>query len=364
MAVNLHPDANQMSALLGGELQGTARRAVIAHLSQCAECRQWTGLAQSAREAVMPAATPARSHQPWIFYALPAAAALALAGALWLRPALIVTAPAPPHATTVPVHHSPASRLPPAPPPALTPEPAQYVPPAVEDVLVVPTPAPRSAVASLASLAALPAPSAPSGEFQPAIDFSPLMTGFQDQTAETSAEVQFANQFLPLNSSSSAMPGPTATAASSNPDLAVLATPAAQGFVPVLQRARPLSGPYAPRSTPAPDGALGWTVSRGGALLHSIGTGIWAAVPLVPGVHFRAIFASGAHIWAGADADQLFASTDRGAHWRHLALPESTPHATHIDSIAFSNAHRGVVRLDNGHVWITADGGTTWTASH
>ncbi|HEY7839004.1 MAG TPA: zf-HC2 domain-containing protein [Terriglobales bacterium] len=358
MEVSLHPDANQMSALLGGELQGRARRAVMAHLGQCPECRQWAGLAHSARRAVMPATAPAPSRRPWSIYAIPAAAALALVGALWLRPALIVTAPAPPSAAAgvarhfSPVHPlAPARRVSAAPPKVVKP-----APPLAADVLVVPIAPPHAA--AVATLAALPGPSAPSGEFQPSIDFSPLMTGFQDQP-EAASEVEFASQFLTGNDDA-ALVSSTAVVANSVP--AVLATPYAQGFVPTARRTQHLTGPYAPRRTPTLDGGLGWTVSRGGAVLHSVGAGIWAAVPLVPGLHFRAVFAAASHIWAGADASQLFASNDRGAHWRRLPLPEPNPHAAHIESIEFSDAHRGFVRLDNGHVWVTADGGATWAA--
>lgn len=364
MAFDPHPDANQISALLGGELQGTARRELIAHLSRCSSCRQWASYTQTAGGTAGWAPAPSPRPAMWpryatryaIRYAIPAAAAVALAGALWWRPVPIATQASPMAASTV-------TAAVPSPPaatalsaavatPVAAPTPAANPVAAATAVLILP-PRPQPAVPTMADMPSRSTP--PKGEFRPSIDFSPLMTGFQDQRPIATADIQDAAQYLPWTA---VTPTPAAFTQVA-PVAAVMTSPF--GPAPTARPARHLSGPYAPRPTPMPDAALGWTVSRGGAVLHAVAAGVWAAVPLVPGLRVRAVYAAGADIWAGADAAQLFVSRDRGTHWRHVTLPEPHPKQAMIDSIEFGDAHHGTVTLDNGHQWVTPDGGASWS---
>ncbi len=205
----------------------------------------------------------------------------------------------------------------------------------------------------------MPAPAAApeiGAAVQTHIDFSPLLTGFQDQPELPMARSALAAWDGMVNRSGGAAAAP-AIAVSAPPALPAGATPwpFASGFA---ASAGASDGPLAPSVA----SGLGWAISRGGEVLRSIGAGLWQAVPLVPGVHFRALAQVGDNIWAGGRADQLFFSPDHGAHWRAVRLPRLGAHPAPLQSIAFYDAHHGTVMSRDGRVWITSDGGTTWTA--
>jgi len=151
-------------------------------------------------------------------------------------------------------------------------------------------------------------------------------------------------------------------AGSPQPDTAPAMSALASGFtghtLPVSTRLA--RGPLAPSLTPG----LGWAISHGGQLLRSLGAGIWEAVPLVPGLRLRALANLGGIVWAAARTDQVFTSSDNGAHWHQITLPALASNAAQpalVRSITLNGTSHVAIVAADGHTWITSDGGTSWT---
>ena len=375
MGCDLHPDANLIGAYLEGGLSRSARRALTRHLSECSQCRSWTALA-AASVAPLPVRMRGWSsswlgYEPWAV----AASVLLLAGGLWIaytpltahapsEPVAVAqaaaSAAAPVRQTTAPIapgkravparaRHTAFRRQPPATAPALPPAAGLA---AAQAAFVVPEfDAPAAAVADDTASAEVSPPAATgSGEFQPSIDFSPLMTGFQDQVPLRATRTELAAWTTP------------ATAQTAGGDVGLpLNAPLATSFAAEGGGSMPaasLSGPLAP----ALSAGLGWAISRSGQVLRSIGTDMWAAVPLVPGLKVHAMAVTQSLIWAGGRADQLFVSADHGGHWREVKLPGVGSHPAELRDIQFSDARHGVVIAASGAVWRTSDGGATWSS--
>ncbi|MGH9480526.1 MAG: hypothetical protein ACRD1L_00390 [Terriglobales bacterium] len=361
-----HPDANLLSACWEGRLRPAERLHVLHHLSECEVCRQIAAQARLACNQCGGEALPAPAIRRvgWSSGAWVAAATLASAAALafgvWLLPlhsARLATAPAPP---APPIAASPTivklQPWAPVPPPARlrARAPRALAPPRPPSVAA-------TAVAStrLPSFPQVPLPAATS-EIEPAIDFSPLMTGFQDQPPLAAVAGQASAELASWTGAAPVLPRRTAEAAPAELTPAVGPLPVwpfAEGFAAGATSAAP-SGPLSPT---LPVAGLGWAISRGGQVLHSIGAGVWAAVPLVPGVRIRALFNSQATIWAGGRADQLYLSSDSGSHWRQVQLPGVSSHPPQLTKISFADSGHGLVTASDGASWSTADGGRSWT---
>ncbi|MGH9393758.1 MAG: WD40/YVTN/BNR-like repeat-containing protein, partial [Terriglobales bacterium] len=194
---------------------------------------------------------------------------------------------------------------------------------------------PQPAAAPPAILTPLPAQDI---EIEPAVDFSPLTTGFEDQLPLRGARAELAS----WGGATAAQP----TAAEKPAAAPLLASNLGAG----------LSGPMAPASAMG----LGWAISRGGQVLRSVGSGLWAAVPLVPGVRFRALASAGNAIWAGGRSDQVYFSPDHGGHWRQVRLPDVGAAPAPLASIAASDDAHVVITDGTGQQWASADGGARW----
>ncbi len=356
MGFDPHPDANQLALWLEGGLAERQRQRLLRHLSECEACRSWAVCAQTAG-AALPAAAPN----------LPVPLPLPMRGGFWRWQAPLGVAASAVLVAAV-VWRLPAVPAPPPPQPAVRAQALATAPPQARILRPQPAPAaappPRSdgmpAAAAPPSLSAAQ-PSAPApalqAAVQPQIDFSPLLTGFQDQPMLPMARSALAawDGETGGGAVAAATPAVAITPDSSAPAASATAWPFASGFA---------SGGVSDQGPLAPSVAsgLGWAISRGGEVLRSIGAGLWQTVPLVPGVHFRALTEIGNTIWAGGRADQLFYSPDHGAHWRTVRLPKLGAHPAPLQSISFYDTHHGVVMSQDGRVWITSDGGMTWTA--
>lgn len=110
-----HPDADQLNAFMEGALSAEAREESLAHLAECAECRNIVFLAQIAVPQA-PAKEPAVTQ--WRLWIVPitltgSAIAAALLVALWIRP----------HPSGAPAQHEVAIAQPPAVAPSSAPVP-------------------------------------------------------------------------------------------------------------------------------------------------------------------------------------------------------------------------------------------------
>lgn len=337
MGFDTHPDANLLAAYSEGGLAPAARQRLQLHVAHCAACRELASTALRAHGIVCLPPAP-RWHRPGAWAGVAAACMAAAGVGIWLNPF-----PAPrPRPASVPAIAAVASQLAATPaPPQLRPMRRIHVPaPAVLAVNISPAP-------NLPEVALPP----PGAEFQPAIDFSPLMTGFLDQPRIAPVRTEFIAALSPA--------APAASNVGALPVANLAPAPAAWPFAAGFATSQPLSPPSGPMA-PSISAGLGWAISRGGQVLHSIGAGVWAAVPLVPGIHFHALFSSDATIWAGGATSQLFYSSDRGAHWRQVQLPGVGSRPAPLRSISFTDAQHGTVAADDGTTWTTINAGQSW----
>lgn len=341
----MHPGQDQLGAYVEGSLRAKGARAVEAHLAQCFDCRQVAAAASAAWAAAaggdVPRAGRAGRRQEW--EALGAAASLLLVAGLtvWaLRPGMAGGAVNPPPrgtiqrtavvATPVLVHRQAAPQQPPQIWARET-----MAPPKLPATAVVPAPAPTAAAT---------------------LDFSTLRTGFQDQQASLSTRQQLASwggliTAQPASASTLQLtePGPLAGGSGDAGGVSLLAS----GF---QQAEATAVVPLAPQIT----ASVGWAVSRSGELLRAVAAGIWKSVPLAPGVKVQVFYAAGERVWAGGQANELFASGDGGAHWRQVKLPGVRAAAERLQSITFTGTQTGIITAVNGQMWTTRDGGKTW----
>lgn len=347
MAPEVHPDANLIGALLEGSLPSPQRGALMQHFADCAPCRRWLVCAQAAK--VGPGhreARPPRSiwQLGWEAPLATAASLAVVAAAIWLAlpanvsaPALPAQPPRQPVAALPAFKTLPLDRIAVAKPQLQT----QTLRPMASPALLS-----NRAAASLLSLSptTVSAAAPPVVEIQPSIDFSPLMTGFLDQAAPRPAMRSQLAAFEPD------------VRPASNPGVVSAGAVAPVGLS--FQGGGTLSGPLAPALATT----LGWAISRSGQVLKSVGTDLWAAVPLVPGLHVHALSSTDAAIWAGGLASQLYVSRDAGTHWQRVSLPgvDAANGQVPISSIIFSDGQHGLVTAADGQSWATQDGGKTW----
>lgn len=351
-----HLDANVLSAYLEGGLNKQARRRVQAHLGDCAECRRWTLCAQSC--TTLGPMVRARSQRLiWMAPLATAASVTLVVSAVWLVRPTTVQAPTERAAVAASVAATPAatqSKLPPA--------------PRVLPSRHLKAPAPTTlAGAETERLYLPPATSPVSGELPAAIDFTPLMTGFQDQAPMGVPRAQLASFTDPHGTIATDAALPLAPNVATPSATSFPTSPAVSGFagsnftgantLSSVNHDANVGGPMAP----AVSAGLGWAISRGGQVVRSIGSGVWAAVPLVPGVRIHALSASDSNIWAAGLSNQVYVSQDHGSHWRVVHLPSIGNQTAPIQSIVFSDAHHGMITAANGRVWQTSDGGNQWT---
>ncbi|MGH9417690.1 MAG: zf-HC2 domain-containing protein [Terriglobales bacterium] len=351
----LHPDANHLGAYGEGGLNAPERVVIEHHLAECAPCRRILACAFGSQPAAWRVArSSARPAGRWWPAGAAVAATLLLGLSLWPRRALGPQATPLPAATVV---HPLAVAILPA-------------PPRVRHLARRPAPAPIQLAAATLPAPALPLP-AVGVPVQPALDFSPLTTGFQDQAELTRVRRAAAAEIASWTGGAPA-PGPnpaaavtvatrtvsgSAPATLTSPEATWPALPALANGFSGSARSVSLIGPLAPTHSTG----FGWAIARGGELLRSLGAGLWAAVPLVPGVHFLALFNSGSQVWAGGLASQLYCSFDAGEHWSQVQLPGVAQPAPPLREILFRDAKHGRVIAADGSTWVTSDGGATWT---
>jgi hypothetical protein len=111
-----HPDADRLSAFMEGALTEKERQQSLAHLAECADCRNIVFLAQQAVPAPAPQPDVPPAWRRWLPPLSLAAAAVAcgLIFIMWMRPHLAPT----PTSSTVAVARQTTPPLPPPPPPS------------------------------------------------------------------------------------------------------------------------------------------------------------------------------------------------------------------------------------------------------
>ncbi|HET9783979.1 MAG TPA: zf-HC2 domain-containing protein [Terriglobales bacterium] len=318
MAHDPHLEANLLSAWLEGGLGTADSLRVTAHLNRCQECRRIAACAGS----ILPAAAPSH-RQTWLPSLALAASLVLVAGLSWplSRPWLRTPVPAlpAPRATVA----LPATSL----TAAVTKVPSARTRPAIHKPRTAPLVARQVSAPAPLPVDALPDPSADVNR----LNFSPASTGFADQPPRFGAQQTLtawggATQNLPLSAAPS----------------------------------------LASRLSYAGDEPLDFSQASTGSEPHPWGMG-WADAPAgsapslrVAGLSMRVETAVDSVLWAASRNDQVFTSTDHGAHWRTVVLPGAAAAPATVVSIRFQNPQEGSIRDRRGATWLTHDGGITW----
>ncbi len=81
-----------------------------------------------------------------------------------------------------------------------------------------------------------------------------------------------------------------------------------------------------------------------------------------PSPLFRVLAVNGADVWAGGANSLLYHSADAGGHWARV-IPASASSTMSGDVVAldFPDAQHGTIRTSSSEVWITSDGGQSWS---
>jgi photosystem II stability/assembly factor-like uncharacterized protein len=114
--------------------------------------------------------------------------------------------------------------------------------------------------------------------------------------------------------------------------------------------------------TPASDATL-WRISDLGALERSPDNGgSWQRLPIGNGSAFRAVAKVGRDVWAGGAGGALYHSDDAGANWKRIYVgPADHPITDEIVSLEFLLPRSGTVTTAGHEVWVTRDGGQSWS---
>lgn len=330
-----HPDADMLTAFTEGALPERERKQLMAHLAVCADCREVLSVTTSAAPEAVAADTahilPRPVHPPprtWLPWIVTATIFVIVSSAVLLRerkeefkppsennasvaPTATVQAPAQPdkqlQATIAqapnPVHNKPA----PGPSPKTT-EPAQQ---AVNSVI-------------------LPEDREPSNKAE---------TNLQNLTPGTGT---IAGTMSTAAISQATVPSPVAPARSMSAFTSL-------SKAPELAERQSLDA-----------GRPHWRINSSGLAERSIGDGAWQAVLQNETAKMRVVAVFGNDVWIGGEGLKLYHSSNNGATWSLVSLPEKTSDGHAITHVVFQPPLAGSVEADDGTSWTTVDGGKTW----
>lgn len=363
-----HPDADLLAAFSEQALTGRERETVLAHLAQCAACREAVALASPpAAEAQPGALLVPWFRRPQIFAWVGSLATLAVVGALILnygqvqQPAKTVSdvAPAKISGTSAP-ENKPAA-------PAKSDATNGSVGALRKDET-----AQRSATAAKEELkrkqgsdelhaardmtapaAVASAPQLAPGKDQKTLDGGMLQDQYrvmnkQAAPAPPSAAANAVSETAQISDSAQDVSIQSAASERTRKKAEAAGEAGAAGGVLYQSRAAKLA--MAP--------AMRWSLSDKGRLQRSADSGrTWQPVLANETTVFRAVAAVGNQVWAGGSAAALFHSADAGATWAKQALPGAS---SDVVALQFSDATHGTARTSDGASWSTSDGGQHW----
>jgi len=103
-----------------------------------------------------------------------------------------------------------------------------------------------------------------------------------------------------------------------------------------------------------------WRINSLGQAERSFGDGAWQAVLPREQSKMRIISVFDGEVWIGGDNSRLYHSTDYGATWNLVTLPDKDGREHSVAHIHFQTTQSGTVEADDGTVWTTLNGGSTW----
>jgi hypothetical protein len=330
-----HPDAGLLTAFVEGTLTKTHRDGVFDHLVACSQCNQLVSLIAPERE-VGSVAQPAEVRRGWFAWIPVRWAGVAAAAAVVVSAVVIGRIGQP-----IKGPSTPSAVVERAPSPGMT---AQLPVPAIAAQSSTPGPANKAShrAAKLHGLTQRPAVS--------------------PQTASAQGDPAVAAQSRPA--APGGVPGETAfqtsmfqTSIMSGPDSLLELSPSGIEPPPVKPEPVPIIA-----TPPTPTGPI-WSVSDAGVLQTSNDSGhTWAAVAVPTRLPMHAVSVSGLDVWTGGDQGALYHSADAGQTWTAV-VPTSNgmPLSADIMRIAFSDLRHGWIATRNGDIWMTRDGGASWS---
>jgi Photosynthesis system II assembly factor YCF48/Putative zinc-finger len=120
-------------------------------------------------------------------------------------------------------------------------------------------------------------------------------------------------------------------------------------------------------SSPVMNGALGthdlrphWRINESGQVERSFGYGEWQAVLPNEKWKMRVVSVFDSDVWVGGEELHLYHSTDNGATWNAVTLPNKAAGEHAVAHIRFQTQQAGTVEAEDGTSWTTTDGGRTW----
>src|SRR5215469_4122045 len=352
-----HPDPDLLAAFSERSLSDRDRNLVLAHLAQCAECREVVVLSTPLSEAVP---QPSATRTLWLGWpalrwgALAACAALVVAAVSLRRFESRSFAPPSHVAYSIagPVSHSPAQcatslekdRV------AMGNE-TRIVRPKSRQAVV----APRRGPAMMAKVS----PPATADKSAPPV---PEMQLANKATAPPTAPPVQANEQVEVTAEAAPVP----TRAS---EAMLGKAKEAQGNIGLsLEKERAAKSEVAPAVAgefPARRLTPRWTLSADGTLERSLDAGkTWKTIPVATDATLTAVAAMDSDIWVGGSHGALYHSTDAGDHWTQVS-PKAGGQAltANIIGIEFSDVLHGKVTTANQEIWTTTDAGQTWQTS-
>lgn len=363
--LDLHPDAESLSAFAEHQLPEHERQPILAHLATCAHCRQILYLAQDAVEEAQPAITgpvlvpaPKKPLASWRYAwgALAACAALATI-AIVLYPRHRITPPelakviAPQQTPAVPAATPPVEQKRPLP----QAEPRQSASAAKSTATPAPSPAASLGSVTSAATSNIPAAQQPAPQKQADASNTLNITLKPAQSSQT-VEVQAANQ--PLTQSETATVNVAADSAQIQPETPPLTeTMNAQVVQPTDQlklksrSAQPLGAMHpAPNSTAASGGT-------GNGISHGLAGSIHAGAAGRPVASAAAAAKSPAAFAKMAQPPLTVTPEDETA--AHNALGKILPSG--LTAIATAAASHHLLAIDSaGVLFLSEDAGAVW----
>lgn len=364
---NQHPDADLLAALAEQRLSGAERDRVLAHLAQCAECREVAVMAAPREEPTQTVVRPVRKRwwllQPNVVRwgsAAAVVAVIAVAASLYMSKGKM---PAAQRAATYTELSQAASKQAPA-----------------AEVEAKPKEMARAAVAEKRQ--------AEPGKLKDKADFDGIATKEmkKDETREQPARVagaisggaeagqsmakaevpavaSSAEEVTVNNAPSAAADSRTNVAQSAPAPVAAPKTGSASNETVSAASSEMASAAPVPREMLAQRMAkvtaasVRWSVSSGGRVQMSKDGGRnWSQLAVAKDVHFLAVSAMGGDVWAGGSGGALFHSADFGQTWRRVAVGTDED----IARVDFRDAQHGTVITAAGGEWTTEDGGKNW----
>lgn len=107
--------------------------------------------------------------------------------------------------------------------------------------------------------------------------------------------------------------------------------------------------------------AAQWRITDGGLLQRFITDQDWRTISPGGQSDFRTVASAGNHVWVGG-VSGLYHSADGGEHWKRVQIGSpDTKDIGEVVSIRMTNADELAVYTASSEVWVTRNGGRTWS---